>query len=173
LVLRRHPLFTLAAAVSLLLLLAVVAGRLAGGWLGRPVGVTWIGHEMPEDPYGLSMLRMRFVSVNQRGVIHLGRFAGTAPPGFVRSVPRGWSTIAAYDTAGNEWGLKREPNGTTLMLPAWPLALVLAVLPLWWVRVFWWYRRRERRSRKRQCVACGYDLRESPERCPECGRVAA
>ena len=49
-----------------------------------------------------------------------------------------------------------------------PYAFLLlpSVLPLWWVD-------RRRRSRERlaarNCVKCGYDLRHSGDRCPECG----
>ena len=56
-----------------------------------------------------------------------------------------------------------------LTVPYWvPLTLflflpVLRIGP--WVRTRW-------RIRAGRCVGCGYDLRATPERCPECGAVA-
>ena len=53
-----------------------------------------------------------------------------------------------------------------LILPHWFLALLFAVLPITWLR----HRLRlRRRAKHRLCRHCGYDLRFSTDRCPECG----
>ena len=56
---------------------------------------------------------------------------------------------------------------------AWPV-LLIGTMPLAVAAMHVWYRptRQERRRKLGKCVKCDYDLRETPERCPECGREA-
>jgi hypothetical protein len=60
--------------------------------------------------------------------------------------------------------------GHRVWLPYWLLAVAAAALPLGRLvaRV-----RRSRRVRLNLCAACGYDLRATPGRCPECGAAPA
>jgi hypothetical protein len=57
-----------------------------------------------------------------------------------------------------------------IALPHWFLALALSLLPL---RALFLRSRSKRRKRLGWCPCCGYDLRSSTRRCPECGEPAA
>ena len=58
-----------------------------------------------------------------------------------------------------------------ILVRCWAVAIVFLILPGVWA--LGWQRRRmtRRRASRGQCVRCGYDLRASPDRCPECGTV--
>jgi predicted amidophosphoribosyltransferase len=55
-----------------------------------------------------------------------------------------------------------------MQAPDWSIALLLNVLPAFELRRMLRIRRRTSRG---LCIGCGYDLRASPARCPECGHL--
>lgn len=54
-----------------------------------------------------------------------------------------------------------------LVFPLWVPVLIASMYP---VGTLGWWLHRRRRLTPGRCVGCGYDLRESVERCPECGK---
>ena len=70
--------------------------------------------------------------------------------------PTGWSTAMVWV---DQWEVR---------CPYWFVCLLAAALPTaWGVR----RRRASYRAAIGKCATCGYDLRATPERCPECGTV--
>jgi hypothetical protein len=60
-------------------------------------------------------------------------------------------------------------SSSTVAVPAWMPLLATAILPALWIHA---WRRQRRTARLGLCPACGYDLRATPGRCPECGSAA-
>jgi hypothetical protein len=59
----------------------------------------------------------------------------------------------------------------TLDVPLWLAGVASLVLPAWRFTAFCVRRRHVRRRDGSICTACGYDLRATPDRCPECGTI--
>jgi len=74
---------------------------------------------------------------------------------------------------GFQWHHRDEPGFTIgelwiFAVPHWFLLALLLPLPLARLGHRW---RTSKRRRQGLCENCGYDLRATPERCPECGTV--
>jgi hypothetical protein len=70
--------------------------------------------------------------------------------------------------AGIEY-IRWNRGGWNLWIPWWLPAALFAVAPTsWGIQRF----RSKRRHETGLCSICGYDLRATPTRCPECGTVA-
>jgi hypothetical protein len=83
--------------------------------------------------------------------------------------------LATFDWqhAGFAWHQVRETRFGRLhasgFAPFWSLALLTALLPAIWTSLRF---RSQTREKSGRCAKCGYDLRATPDRCPECGEIA-
>jgi hypothetical protein len=74
-------------------------------------------------------------------------------------------------TSDSNYGHGEVHSSRVAWMPHAVVASVLAgaaLMPLLFIARLW--RRADRRAAG-LCTACGYDLRDSPDRCPECGRA--
>jgi predicted RNA-binding Zn-ribbon protein involved in translation (DUF1610 family) len=60
---------------------------------------------------------------------------------------------------------------TSFIIPWWSFCAIGAVLPLTASHRIVRTRRRRKQNRAGLCTNCGYDLRATPEKCPECGTI--
>ena len=80
------------------------------------------------------------------------------------------TTTWAIQPAGQLLGIAWSIDERAIVIPHWFAAMLFALVPAWWV--LGPLRRQSKRRKLVLCLHCGYDLRASLERCPECGTAA-
>jgi hypothetical protein len=70
--------------------------------------------------------------------------------------------------AGFRYSYRADKSRHAALLPLWPLVLLTMLLPLFHARMLL---RARATSKKNRCPGCDYDLRATPQRCPECGLI--
>jgi hypothetical protein len=87
------------------------------------------------------------------------------------SFPSPPNVIELHQFAGFWYCTLGGPSGvwvTAIAIPYWSLLTLCLLLPA--LRGWQMLRTRKRRNKK-LCPTCGYDLRATPDRCPECGTL--
>lgn len=186
-----RTLFTILSAVSLLLCVGTCVLWVRSYWCTEMIG-TWnqviVNGTVVEACRGV-VSSQGAVGVaayqSEQGATECAKMQGAVPVAFSR---RGWIANApaypvelrddasllgffyARQTIGSPPEYKLEENRHFVRIPYWFIVLLFAVAPA--LRPYDRLRQQLRRRReimRGPCTTCGYDLRASPERCPECG----
>ena len=171
----RYRVFTAASVLSLMLCLAMLALWMISYWEDFSIGYT---------SNDVQRLRRTAVGLEAGGGQILFSWLSadyTATPRATKVARRGMPRAGFYHGAEEHtkssflggWGAHFRIGGKMnaidtakafVVIPYWLPFTLLAVLPF--VR---WRSRRRARKAPGHCASCGYDLRASKDRCPECG----
>jgi hypothetical protein len=162
--------YRIAAVASLVLMLAMNALWVRSYRVSHFLG--WSG-----NPHSYGILSIS-------GVLRAERFNYFDKPGWdyvhYKTPPKGvWGEVAARDRSGGffkqfgfassrvDYHSDGKQVRQAIYLPHWSLVLLFALLPAlrWLPQLF------RRRHGPGLCAVCGYDLRATPDRCPECGTI--
>ena len=167
-------LFTILSALSLILCLAA-ASLWVRGWFVTDrwlfVGESWVtGLASPKNGVVFSWQRSSDMSSRLlRGFDHVtDRPAQGAAWWNMADDFAVHETLSHYSWGGGGFGysLWKDDSSRDLLLPLWFVCAISGAMPTAWL--IGGLRRRGRR-RGGYCLNCGYDLRATPVRCPECG----
>jgi hypothetical protein len=190
----RRWLFNFAAAVSFLLCVATTLLWVRSH--GRP---GWCQHIWPEDgiTVGIFSIDGRIILAHDRGsgdfsatspelFSHVMKIVGRPEPLGFKGAVAGFNIIIwefrwARRSARSQFYAPltqhtppalsvqagdRPEKTIYLVVPYWMPLMLTILLPGYWLIRFY---RLSSRAHNGQCGVCGYDLRATPERCPECG----
>jgi hypothetical protein len=174
------------SGLSLVLSLAVAVLWVRSYWRADAVNLTHAQRDPTETRWARVLVHSEWGQVQV-----WGRWYASSDAGFIaRNLDHdlGWSidgdSRGAFwsERSGTErWGFAWESETWTsravsativnrrLTVPHWSIVMLFWLPPAAWALHC---SRRRRRAAKGFCIDCGYDLRATPDRCPECGRLA-
>ena len=168
----KRRLFNLAAAVSLVVCVAIVALWIRSYRIADDI--SWTSSHYSSSVGSMNGRMVLFaVSGGPDAILSSGWHShsvqklgleGLDPAELFENRAFGFSFHASREDLPT--GVRRELR---IVAPHWSLAALALILPM--VYAIRWLRSRRRHPRG-FCATCGYDLRATPDRCPECGTAA-